>query len=194
MKFPSINFADGSSFLRIDVAGLLVCLVLSGATYLIGARPLLASRDERAARNVAFQATMEQANLLAAGTRALRAQLSTAQTAVAKIEIPLQPATSINQRIAELTSLGGDCKLEMQSIQPGAISSSPRFAQIPIQITGTGTYRACAEFLHRLRLQCPDTSVCAFEFSAAAGDQNAMVTFNVQLMWYVQPVGAEFKR
>ncbi|MBC8108138.1 MAG: type 4a pilus biogenesis protein PilO [Anaerolineae bacterium] len=194
MKLPTINYADGSSFLRIDIAGIVICLVLSGAAYLVGARPLMASRDERAERDVAFAATVEQANSLSASTRALRTQLSTAQTALARIEIPLQPSTSINQRIAELTALGGECYLEMQSIQPGAITNSERFAQIPIQVTGTGTYRTCADFLQRLRKQCPDTAVCAFELSVPPGDSSMAVSFNIQLMWYVQPVAGESKR
>jgi Tfp pilus assembly protein PilO len=193
MKLPSISSAHGSSVLRIDTAGLVACLILSAAAYLIGARPLIASREERAERSVAFMHTVEQANILAASTRGLRTQLSTVQLALSKIEIPLQPTTAINQRIAELTLLGGDCHLEMQSIQPGAIVNGPRFAQIPIQATGTGTYRTCADFLHRLRKQCPDTSVTGFELSVAPNDANATTSFSIQLMWYVQPVAAESK-
>lgn len=193
MKLPTINYADGSSFLRIDLAGIVACLILTGATYLVGARPLLASRDERDSRNVAFANAVEQANTLIGSTRGLRTQLSTAQMALAKIQIPLQPSTSINQRIAELTSLAGECKLEMQSIQPGTVASTPRFAQIPIQVAGTGSYRTCADFLHRLREQFPDTAVRAFELSVSPGDPTAETSFNVQLTWYVQPAAGESK-
>ncbi|CAN5703168.1 hypothetical protein BH09PLA1_BH09PLA1_08050 [soil metagenome] len=194
MKWPTINYADGSSFLRIDIAGIAVCLVLSGAAYFLGARPLMASRDDRAAREQALADAREQAKALVANTRGLRTQLSGAQIALAKIEIALRPPASINQRIAELTALAGQCKCEMQSIQPGALATAPRFAQIPIQIAGTGTYRSCADFLHRLRDHFPDTAVRGFELSVTPGDPTTTVSFNFQLIWYVQPVTAESRR
>ena len=160
MKWPTFNYADGSSFLRIDIAGIAACLILTAAAYFLGAVPLMAGRDERAARETALAEAREQANSLLVNTRGLRTQLSAAQIALSTIEIPLQPATSINQRIAELTALAGECKLEMQSIQPGTIATSPRFAQIPIQVSGAGSYRTCADFLRRLRTHSP-TRPCA---------------------------------
>ena len=45
MKLLAINSAHGSSVLRIDTAGLVACLILSAGAYLIGARPLIASRE-----------------------------------------------------------------------------------------------------------------------------------------------------
>ncbi len=190
MKLPTINYADNSSFLRIDIAGIALCLILTGAAYFLGASPLMAGRDQRAAREVALAEAREQANGLLGTTRGLRTQLSTAQIALSKIEIPLQAATSINQRIAELTALAGESKLEMQSIQPGTIATSPRFAQIPIQVSGSGTYRTCADFLRRLRMKFPDTSVRAFELAVTPGDPTATTSFSFQLIWSVQPLNA----
>jgi Tfp pilus assembly protein PilO len=146
----------------------------------------LSIRDDRVARDESLRAAIEQASSLVSTTRGLRTQLTSAQTALAQIDIPLQPATSINLRVAELTTLAGECKLEMDAIQPGTITHSPRFGEIPIQISGRGTYRTMADFLHRLRRQFPDTAIRAFELSATPEDPNALASFNVRLVWYVQ--------
>jgi Tfp pilus assembly protein PilO len=183
--------ADRSIFLRIDCAGVAACLLLSGAGYLVGVRPLLAVREQRVVQQQSLRTAVEQASSLVTSTRALRAQLTNAQNALAKIEIALQPATSINERVAELTALAGECHIEMQAIQPGTISNGNRFAQIPIQISANGTYRSAAQFLHRLRERFPDTAVHTFEMAATPEDPTATASINVQLLWYVQPARGE---
>jgi Tfp pilus assembly protein PilO len=195
MSWLTIKRTDRSSFIKIDAAGLSACLVLSAAAYVIGVRPLLAVREERVAQEQSLRSAMEQANSLVSSTRALRTQLSNAQSALTKIEIPLLSASAMNLRVAELTSLAGDCHIEVQAIQPGAISSAQRYAQIPIQIAASGTYRATAEFLHRLRAQFPDTAVRTFELSSTPdATGSAVANFSVELVWYVQPAPADPKQ
>jgi hypothetical protein len=195
MNWPTIRQADRTSFLKIDIAGIAACLILSGTAYFIGAHPLLSIREQRAAQEQSLRDATEQANSLVGTTRGLRKQLARAQDALAQIEIPLQSASAINQRVAELTSLAGECRIEMQAIQPGSLSSTPRFGQIPIQIAASGTYRATADFLHRLRDRFPDTAVCAFELSATPDDAAAVVaSFSVQLTWYVQPLASDAQK
>jgi len=191
MIWTRITHADRSIFLRIDLAGVAACLLLSGAAFFVGVRPLLAIRDERAAQQQSLRGAIEQANSLVTGTRALRTQLTNVQAALARLEITLQPPATINERVADLTSLAGDSQVEMQAIQPGAISNGNRFAQIPIQISASGTYRATAQFLHRLRERFPDTAVHGFELSATPDDPASIATINLQLTWYVQPARSE---
>lgn len=191
MIWTSIKHADRSIFLRIDLAGVVACLCLSGAAYFVGVRPLLAVREQRAEQEQSLRTAVEQSNSLVSSTRALRTQLSNAQTALAKVEIALQPATSINERAAELTALASDCQVEMQAIQPGSITNGGRFAQIPIQMAASGNYRAIAQFLHRLRERFPDIAVHTFELSATPEEATPIASFNVQLIWYVQPAPTE---
>ena len=190
MSFSSLKHAERASSMQLDLAGIAVCLLLSAAAYVVGVRPLLAVREERASRAESLRSAIEQANSLVSSTRGLRTQLTSLQTSLAKIEIPLQPATSINLRIADLTTLAGDCRVEVQAIQPGTMSNSARFAQIPIQIAATGSYRNTADFLHRLRERFPDTAVRSFELSASPENETAPASFNLQLTWYVQPAAS----
>jgi Tfp pilus assembly protein PilO len=181
----SPNGAGG--LLKIDVVGVATCAVITLAGYLAGARPLLNSRDDRAQQQVALIDARQSVSTLAGSARSLRTQFTGSQLALAKIQIALQPASSLNQRIAELTNLAVDCQLEVQFVQPGSIVSGSRFAQIPIQVAGTGSSQACSAFLHRLRGKFPDISVRDFDLSTSPADASHSMNFSYQLTWFVQP-------
>jgi hypothetical protein len=176
---------------QIDAIGITLCIVLTVGGYLVAARPLLNSRDDRAARETTLTETRQHANGMLANTRALRTQLNNAQTLLNKIEIPLKSGGEINQRLAELTALAAECGLEVQYVRPGASVATARFAQLPIQVSGTGNYRACATFLHRLRERFPDTGLNGFDLSASPADEIAHTSFNFQLQWFVRSGNAQ---
>src|ERR1041384_4921849 len=96
---------------------------------------------------------------LGSSARQLRTQISNMQNALSKTEVKLQPATSINLRLSEITALAGECGLEAQYVQTGAAAPGAKFGQVPIQFAGSGSYRTCVTFLHRLRNDFPDTGV-----------------------------------
>lgn len=188
----SSNIAAAANW-QIDGAALALCLLLSCGAYFAAVGPMLASRDDRAAHSLALTETRDQATRMVADTRAIRTLLNNAQTDLAKIEIPLQTPAAVNQRLAELTGLAGECGLEVQAMQPGTLVNSQRYAQLPIQVSGTGSYRTCMKFLHSLRQRFPDTAMKAFELSASPTEPNTPTSFNFQLAWFVQP-GPDAKR
>jgi Tfp pilus assembly protein PilO len=187
LKSSGAGAANLSTTWQIDAAAVGLCMLLSAGAYFAAIGPMLSSRDDRSAREASLVETKDQATRMVADARLIRAQLNHAQIALAKIEIPLQSATAVNQRLAELTALAGECGLEVQAVQPGAILSSQRYALLPIQVSGTGTYRTCTKFLHRLGEKFPDTAMRAFELSANPAEPATPASFNFQLSWYVQP-------
>jgi len=172
---------------QIDAAGLVLCAVMTAAAYFAAWQPLQNGRAAAEARDAALGLARAQAAALSANSRTVRAQLANAQAAVAKFEIPLQPASGVNQRMAELTALANECGLDVQNAQTGAVNSNPRYGQLPIQLSGAGTYRTCAQFLHRLRERFPDTGIKCLDVAATPSDSSTVTSFDFQLVWYVQP-------
>ena len=194
MKLLAINSAHGSSVLRIDTAGLVACLILERGAYLIGARPLIASREQRAGRSVAFTHTVEQANILAASTRRLRSAAFDVATSSLENRNPApthhgdQPTHRRAHRPGRRLPPGDAIDPARRDRQRPAIRTDPDPGQLgPEHIEpAPSSYTGCAT-------QCPDISVTGFELSVAPNDATATTSFSIQLMWYVQPVGAESK-
>jgi Tfp pilus assembly protein PilO len=175
---------------QIDLAGVALCAILSVGAYFAGWQPLENSRAAEEARASALSLAREQVGALSLSSRSVRGQLTKAQTAIAKVDVPLQPVATVNTRMAELTTLAAECGLDVQYTQMGAVTSNNRYAQVPIQLSGAGTYRTCALFLHRLRERFGDTGMKSFEIAAMPSASSNVTSFNFQLVWYVQPTNA----
>jgi Tfp pilus assembly protein PilO len=172
---------------QIDATGLVLCAALTYAAYLLGVRPAVSRHVEQRTRDAQLVEARERVSALTASTRMLRTQIVNVDNVLLNTEVKLYSASAINQRLAEITSLASECGLEVQLVQTGTIIPSQRYAQLPIELAGTGTYRASAWFLHRLRKALPDTAVHAFEFSGNPTESNGLISYQLRLNWYVQP-------
>ena len=182
--------AIASSFRRacyVDAAGLAACALITAGAYLLAVRPILDGRTAQQARLAELDEARAQVAALNASGRRLRAQIGGLESRLAVNEITLQPASMVNQRLARVTALAGECGLEVQYVQTGAHQFGPRYGQVPILVSCTGSYRTCATFLHRARLEFPDTAVRSFQMSASPGDVTSPMSFGLQLSWYVLP-------
>jgi hypothetical protein len=83
--------------------------------------------------------------------------------------------------LAKITDLAGETHLSVTEVRPGSATDGRDFDAVPISIAGTGSYPACAAFLHRLRSEFPDTAVKSFRATQADGG-NAIFSFD--LLWY----------
>lgn len=175
---------------QIDLTGLAVCALLTAGAYFAAVAPAMDRRDADAASRVALADARDRVTGLSSSVRTTRTQLTDAQATLAKVEIPLQSATTINARLAALAELAVQCGLDVQHTQTGALSvaESKRFARLPIQLAGAGSYRACETFLHRLAQQFPDTGMKSFTLdgSPATESSTTPVSFGCELIWYVQ--------
>jgi len=178
--------AKSSTTWRIDAAGLVACGVLTFAAYLAGAEPLIDRRSQAMERVQQLCEERQKHQDLLASNRDLRTKLGNVQQTLAKADVPLQPARTVNQRIAALTALANEVGLEVQSINTSAAIPGTRFGQVPIRLNSTGGYRTSADFLHRLRETFKDMGVTGIDLSDNPADPKAAI-FNVQLVWYVQP-------
>jgi hypothetical protein len=154
---------------------------LAAAGYAGGLSPAIA----RAARVEADRAELverrQRAAELAAAAAAARADLAATRDALAGLPLRLEPATLVNARLARLTDMASEAHLQVVEIRPGATVEGRDFDAVPIAISGTGSYPACAVYLHRLHAQFPDTHVRAFRATQTEG---AGTTFTVELVWH----------
>ena len=173
---------------QIDCTGLFVCAVLTAAIYLVGVRALMSHVELMSTQKSELRASRARATDVAASIQSLRTQLTAVRGEIEKLPLELESAREINQRIARLTDLAGETGLEITDIQPGAPTSKPRFAIIPITLSGVGDWRACARFLHDVRQVFPDSGVATFELTGNPSDPAATAQFRLGIIWHVAPL------
>jgi Tfp pilus assembly protein PilO len=166
---------------RIYAAAVLACAALTAGGYALGVAPAMAHSARLEADRVELVSRRQQAAEASAAAAAARTDLAATRDALAALPLKLEPATLVNERLARLTDMASGARLSVAEIRPGAIKEGPDFDAVPISIAGTGTYPACAAFLHRLHAQFPDTTVRSF---LAAQAEGAPATFTFDLVWH----------
>ncbi len=173
--------------LRIDLTGVVACVIFTLLTYFLGLKPILAARARAVAARARLEAQQAKATKLEASILALRAQLVEVEQALAKTAIKLHPARHVNQRIAQVAELAAKSGLKVDDIRLGPGAKTARYVGMPIVLAGTGTFRNCTRFLHRLNRTLPDTGVTVLELQGNPKDDFQVARFHFQLLWYAAP-------
>lgn len=172
---------------RIDLAGIASLVGLALVVGLGGFWPLFSSQREQAREQAELIAEREQAARLDACLVSLRTRADAAHEALARGSLHLAPASALNRRLAEISTLAVESGLRIDDIRPDRAVSGPHYETVPIILAGGGTYRTCTAFLGRMRKAMPDTSVTALELTANAADPAAAARFRFDLNWYAAP-------
>lgn len=184
------------TLLQIDIAGLLICIAASLATYFTQLKPLVEQRFFLVSQRHDLAVQRQESSKLGISMRTLDNQLVVVQDKLTKDKIKLESSDRINQRIAELTSLFNDSALEVDDVQTGNITIGLKYDLVPISIAGRGGYKQCVAFLGELHQTFADISIAGFELegppfllsqeSTGARPKSANVagTFNFQLFWH----------
>jgi Tfp pilus assembly protein PilO len=176
----------GASVVKIYLAGVVACAVVSAGTYFVGVRPAMARYAEHRDQQVALRAARQKAAALLGTRNSTQGQLNAASEALQKQVLRLEPVSRVNQRLSALTELATrECGLIIDEMRPGTIAEGADYTTVPILIAGSGTYPKCARFLHRLRQAFPDTSVRSFETTNnSASPDSPAATFQFELTWH----------
>ena len=172
---------------RVCGLGVLACAALSAGSYLLGVRPALGRQAERVAAEQDLKDHLAQAERAAADLVAVRRRLVVAGEELAALPLRLEPASGVNRRLNELAQVAAAAGVTLNEVQPQPAVDGPHYQTVPIRVAGTGSYPACAAFLHALRARFPDTSVRAFEaVNPAAARTGNVATFRVELAWHTE--------
>jgi Tfp pilus assembly protein PilO len=170
---------------RIYLGGAVVCAALSAGAYAVGVRPAVRRHGEQVTRQTELRARKQKAANLAGQLNTARAQLAAVNDTLRSRSLRLEPADQVNDRIGSLTALVDKAGLTLDEMRPGTVSEGPDYKTVPILIAGSGTYPACATFLHRLRETFPDMAVRSFEVTNnSASPETPAATFQFDLTWH----------
>lgn len=178
---------DAKVMMKVDAAGVVVVLALSAAAYLAGFKPVL---DRQAMQKQQAQTLVQQrheATHRAASLASIRGELMKVRDEVKTSSIQLQSAAYLNQHLAQVTEVAIKCSLQVDEVQPGNIAHSPRYDQVPIEVSGSGSYADCVEFLQRLHKAYADTGVSSLEVRGRPDDPAHRAAFRFGLVWYAAP-------
>ena len=174
---------------KIEIIGLGTCVVLTLVFYLAGIRPLI--KSVRAQGILEVQSGTEEiaADTLRASHAMMRNKVVAIREALDQVSLKLEPTSRINRRVALVAQLATDSGLKVDQIQPGVPASGQRYQMVPIKLVGTGSYKTCMVFLHRVRQVFPDTGVSSLQLSGNPSAPSAEATFRINLSWYaLQPM------
>ena len=172
----------------MDVTALSLCLGLTLLVYVVGVHPLLSKQVESAQRRRDLHDQREKASDLQNTLTALKRELATVERTLAASPLRLEPTSAINRRLAQITDLAARCGLKLNEIQPGNVSPGRHYDNVPLVLSGAGTYGTCAAFLHQMHLSFPDMGVTAFAVGGDPTSGRTTAAFRFNLAWFAAPL------
>lgn len=166
-----VTRADVADLVGVAVfAGLILGLIF-GVIVPVAVHDRLAIGRQRAALQL-----QQRVNVLTAHVRVATTELQQVKARIAAAPERLRPASSLNERLAALVALAGECGLSIQDLKPGdGVRRAKEFA-VPVRVVGRGSYPDVARLLHALHDDMSDISVDGFRV-AASGD------YTLDLQW-----------
>jgi Tfp pilus assembly protein PilO len=175
------------SWLKVDAVGIGVCVAVSLVFYWASVQPLLERQRAAAAQRRELNVRQDEAAELKAAVSTMQKRLADAEAERAAGTVRLETATRINTRVAGLTQLLSDCRLEVDDVQTARVSRGPQYDLAPITITGRGSYVSSVRFLRELRSAFPDMSVARIDLTGQPGQAAETTAFQFDLLWYAAP-------
>lgn len=164
------------------------CLGISVAGYFLGIAPAIANVSERQAEMEELANRRQQ---VASGKTDLantRRRLDEAKRDVAELPLRLEPASAVNTRLNRVAEAAAAAGVNLNEMQPQPAVDSQHYQTVPIRVTGSGTYSACAAFLHAMRTQFPDTAVQGIDMqNSSPGKDGNIANFRLDLEWHTTP-------
>jgi Tfp pilus assembly protein PilO len=186
MKLPRISV---SSCWPVYAAGAGVCAAVSLILWLAVLSSAFQQREVRHARAAELTSRRQKAGEVAGALAALRRKSEAVEKSLRKTAIRLEPAALVNDRLAKLTDLANECGLNVDEVQPGRTTDGPHYQTVALKLAGSGSYPACAKFLHKLHDAFPDTGIRTMETSNTSPNPlSPQVAFRVDLLWYAAPL------
>jgi Tfp pilus assembly protein PilO len=169
---------------HVDVAGIVVCAIVTVLAYGIVVAPLLKRQAVVAAEYQQLADHQKEASRLSNTLLALRSRSKAIENESAQTQVRLCSTDQMNGRLAELTGLLDRCALEVDILKAGTPVSGPFYDLVPIRVSGQGGYRECRAFLRDLHRTLPDIHAVGFDLKANPAEPEAGGQFRLDLFWY----------
>jgi len=180
-------FPECYSLLKIDAAGVGLCMAASLLFYWLTIQPFLQGQALAAEQRRELKSRQDKVAELKAATAKVHERVTASQRDLAASSIQLESAVHINKRVAGLTQFFSDCELAVDDVQTGRLYNGLQYDLVPITVLGRGPYGQCVKFFRGLRSQFPDMSVARIELSSKVEKDAQQPTFQFDLLWYAAP-------
>ena len=169
---------------HVDVAGAVVCVLVTALAYGAVVAPLLRTQAVIAVGYQQLADQRKEATQLCNALLALRSRSNTLEDLSAQTRARLRLTDQMNGRVAELTGLLDQYALEVDTLKAGTSITGSFCDLVPIRISGRGGYRECRTFLHELHQTMPDLRAVGFDLKADPAKPEAGGQFRLDLFWY----------
>ncbi len=169
---------------RLDAAGAGACAALTALFYFAGVAPLERRQAADRAGQERLCAAEREAEAGRADLAGLERRLESLRRETEASPLRLDRIDRMNARMADLNRLAGENGLEIDELKPGPPENAPWFTRVPLRIAGSGPYRACVLFLHRLNREFPDMGATAIELRGDPSPDDTPALFTFDLVWF----------
>lgn len=167
----------------IHAVGGLVCAGLLAAAYWLGAEPLAESAVSEQELQDQVRDAEADLRMHTAELERLSGQARIVRTQIQDRPMELQPASSVNARLARLSELAAACQLDLGVTRVGEPQRSGEHRYIAVELGGMGSMAGVGQLLTALHRDLPDLSVQSMELTRDPAE--GIARFNLKLVWFV---------
>jgi Tfp pilus assembly protein PilO len=175
-----------SRYLQIDVAGVVVCALVTAACYFTLLRPVSINSQSYAQLQPQVSRQAQAVKDARAALASLQAELDSTRRQLADLPLHLEPSSQVNSRLANLTELASKIGIEVHQIQPEPARAGKRYDIVSIDLAGSGDYGQVTHFMRLLHDRFADIAVVNFELKSG-GPVATDAQFDIGLAWYTLP-------
>ena len=173
--------------LRIDLIGLFAVIGVTTGGYLLGLAPALARRDVLAQQAFVLNARKSESLEAQQTLKAVQREIDDVREGLKKHPLTLRSAAQSNERMDDLARLVAEHGLMVQEIVNGHAKATRRFQQVPIHLSGRGTYRGCMALLADVAAEYHDMRIWRIELVDNPSERDAAIDFRFDFTWYAAP-------
>ncbi len=181
-------------FNSVDVAFVAIFIALLAIFYTVSVRPVLGRQKTIASQKRTLESQRRNTSQLAGRAGKLTEKLATARKVLKESPLQLQPVSTLNRRLARLTSMARSNGLKVDRVEQGDVVCTKRYDKVSINLTGSSGYSQWAKFLNTLPKRMPDVAVDTFELVGTPGHIDTPTYFRINLIWYAAPSASVAKK
>lgn len=198
----SRNYNQNWPVSRIDMAGVGVCVLAAGLAYGTIVRPILNAKIDERMMAMSLASDTAEIERTRASIAESERQADDVRRRIEQADVQLHSTDQLNIRLGELSELARQSGLTVQTMRPKPVVVGPRFTVTPIELKGTGGYRAVDALISAMHRSMRDLRVVGLEIEAqrtpavagsisTAENESTAGAFSIEVSWYSDSAGAK---
>jgi Tfp pilus assembly protein PilO len=187
---------------RIDLCGLGACVLAAGVTYWTVVRPIFNAQIDQRSMAMTLARDAAEIERTRAGIAETERLAESVRAKIERADVQLLSIDQLNTRLGELSETARRSGVVVQTMRPRPAIVGPRFSVTPIELKGTGGYRAVDALIAEMHHSLRDLRVNALEIEAQraipgttdgnvsdAEFANTGGAFSIEVSWFADGSG-----